>query len=435
MPENRPLRVFLCHSSNDKPAVRELYQRLSAEGWMDVWLDEEKLYPGQDWDLEIEKAVEATDVVIVCLSSNSVSKEGYVQRELRFVLRIADYKPEGAIFVVPVRLNDCPMPRRLAMWQYTDLFPDNRKDWAYKRLLGSLQMRAKNLGISTVNPAEEKKHQEEIERKKAEDAERKRKKDEAEKAKLEEEKRIRKEVEEQKRKLADEEARRKREERKQNIPARRQTNEIPSSSEINKIQDAIPSPRKSNTLNLLGGWGIILLCIVSGIFGIGYFLRNGFSNFLPTPFATEAPISRVDIATATDAPITEEPTSSTGKDGMTLLYVPAGDFTMGNDADDALAECQKFRDICQRDWFVDEEPPHTVSLDAFWIDQTEVTNAMYAKCVDDGACDPPSSIKSDTRDSYFGNSEFDEYPVIYVSWNNANDYCSWADRRLPTEAE
>ena len=159
MPEtDRPLRVFLCHSSNDKPAVRELYQRLHAEGWMDIWLDVEKLYPGQDWDLEIEKAVEATDVVIVCLSSNSVSKEGYVQRELRFVLRIADFKPEGAIFVVPVRLDDCPMPRRLAMWQYTDLFPDDRKDWAYKRLLGSLKMRAKNVRISVDNLTTEKKH-------------------------------------------------------------------------------------------------------------------------------------------------------------------------------------------------------------------------------------------------------------------------------------
>ena len=55
---NRPLRVFLCHSSNDKPAVRELYQKLRAEPWIQPWLDEEELYPGQDWNMEIEKAVE-----------------------------------------------------------------------------------------------------------------------------------------------------------------------------------------------------------------------------------------------------------------------------------------------------------------------------------------------------------------------------------------
>ena len=69
MPEHRRLRVFLCHSSNDKPAVRELYQRLKSapygddKGWIDPWLDEEKLYPDQDWDLEIGKAVEAADVM------------------------------------------------------------------------------------------------------------------------------------------------------------------------------------------------------------------------------------------------------------------------------------------------------------------------------------------------------------------------------------
>ena len=85
---DRKLRVFLCHSSQDKPIVRELYQRLSAEGWIDPWLDEEKLLPGQDWHMEIEKAVETADAVIVCLSKNSVTKDGYVQRELKYILDI-----------------------------------------------------------------------------------------------------------------------------------------------------------------------------------------------------------------------------------------------------------------------------------------------------------------------------------------------------------
>ena len=75
MPAKRKLRVFLCHASQDKPIVRELYQRLLAESWIDPWLDEEKLLPGQDWNLEIEKAVETSDAVIVCVSSTSVAKE------------------------------------------------------------------------------------------------------------------------------------------------------------------------------------------------------------------------------------------------------------------------------------------------------------------------------------------------------------------------
>lgn len=137
----RKLRVFLCHTSQDKPIVRELYQRLLAEGWIEPWLDEEKLLPGQDWDIEIEKSVEMADVVVVCLSTNSVTKEGYIQKELRFVLDVSDEKPEGTIFVTPVRLDDCLIPRRLRKWQYVDFFPKDRKDWAYKKLLMSLDLR------------------------------------------------------------------------------------------------------------------------------------------------------------------------------------------------------------------------------------------------------------------------------------------------------
>src|SRR5688572_30088243 len=102
---DRKLRVFLCHASQDKPIVRDLYKRLTAEDWIDPWLDEEKILPGQDWNLEIEKAVEDSDAVIVCLSNNSVSKEGYLQKELRKVLSIADEKPEGTIFIIPLRFD------------------------------------------------------------------------------------------------------------------------------------------------------------------------------------------------------------------------------------------------------------------------------------------------------------------------------------------
>lgn len=118
-----------------------------------------------------------------------------------------------------------------------------------------------------------------------------------------------------------------------------------------------------------------------------------------------------------------------------MVYVPEGMFTMGYSADDALALCQKFTDDCERSWFLNEEPPHNVYLDAYWIDQTEVTNAMYAQCEKAGACNPPVSSESSTRQNYYGNPEFDDYPVIYVTWEDASAYCAWAGRRLPTEAE
>jgi hypothetical protein len=147
MPPKRKLRVFLCHASQDKPIVRDLYQKLAVEPWIDPWLDEEKLLPGQDWNLEIEKAVEGSDAVVVCLSNNSVTKEGYVQRELRKVLVVAEEKPEGVIFMLPVRLDDCPLPRQLRDKQAIDYFPKSKQVAAHDKLKTSLKLRKDHLGI------------------------------------------------------------------------------------------------------------------------------------------------------------------------------------------------------------------------------------------------------------------------------------------------
>ena len=143
----RKLKVFLCHASQDKPVVRDLYRRLLAEDWINPWLDEEELLPGQDWNLEIEKAVESSDAVIVCVSSVSVKKEGYVQRELRRVLDIAQEKLEGAVFVLPVRLDDCELPRQLRDRQFVNYFPESQRENAIEKLKKSLMLRRDALGI------------------------------------------------------------------------------------------------------------------------------------------------------------------------------------------------------------------------------------------------------------------------------------------------
>ncbi|MBM3144212.1 MAG: formylglycine-generating enzyme family protein [Chloroflexi bacterium] len=120
-----------------------------------------------------------------------------------------------------------------------------------------------------------------------------------------------------------------------------------------------------------------------------------------------------------------------------MVYIPAGPFQMGGDADTALAECEQLYigGDCQRDWYTDEGRVHTVTLAEYYIDQYEVTNARYAECVAAGACEPPSETGSYTSSSYYGDSQYDDYPVIYVSWNDANTYCAWRGARLPTEAE
>src|SRR6476660_4571276 len=97
------LRLFLCHSSVDKPSVRTFYQRLQNDKF-DPWLDEENLLPGQDWEHEIKKAVRGADVVLVCLSRVSVERAGFANKEIKFALDVADEKPEGTIFIIPVKL-------------------------------------------------------------------------------------------------------------------------------------------------------------------------------------------------------------------------------------------------------------------------------------------------------------------------------------------
>lgn len=129
----RSSQVFLCHASIDKPLVRALYKRLIADGF-DAWLDEEKLLPGQNFPLEIKKAVRESIAVIVCLTKNSVSKEGYVHKEIKIALDIADEKPEGTIFIIPARFEDCNVPDRLSALHWADLF---RQD-GYKRLRKAL---------------------------------------------------------------------------------------------------------------------------------------------------------------------------------------------------------------------------------------------------------------------------------------------------------
>ncbi|MFQ5945781.1 MAG: formylglycine-generating enzyme family protein [Anaerolineae bacterium] len=122
--------------------------------------------------------------------------------------------------------------------------------------------------------------------------------------------------------------------------------------------------------------------------------------------------------------------------GVAMVLVPDGPFTMGVDPDAAIAECEQLgASPCDREDFADAAPPHLVTLGAFYIDTYEVTNEQYAKCVAAGTCAPPSDTKSYTRDSYYGDPQFADYPVILVNWFDAQTHCEWRGARLPTEAE
>jgi eukaryotic-like serine/threonine-protein kinase len=109
-------------------------------------------------------------------------------------------------------------------------------------------------------------------------------------------------------------------------------------------------------------------------------------------------------------------------DGMVMVYVMEGDFPMGSGDNDPQAAGS-------------ERPQHNVYLSAYWIDQTEVTNGMYAQCVAAGDCPPPYELSSYSREEYYNGLKYANYPVIKVDWARANAYCTWAGRRLPSEAE
>lgn len=127
------------------------------------------------------------------------------------------------------------------------------------------------------------------------------------------------------------------------------------------------------------------------------------------------------------------------RDGMTMVFVPSGEFTMGTEYDDYFYARQLCKDgdlsIVSCDSFGNEMPAHSVKLDAFWIDLTEITNQQYKGCVEDHACSPPTDSGSYTRETYYDDTAFSDYPVVWVTRDQAVEYCSWVGGRLPSEAE
>ncbi len=116
--------VFIAYAQEDRSRARRLYRALRQAG-MDPWMDCQKLLPGQNWPRAIEQTIEVSDFFVCCFSQQATTKRGHFQSELAFALEVATRFPPEEAFLVPVRLDDCELPRHIASTtHYLDLFPD-----------------------------------------------------------------------------------------------------------------------------------------------------------------------------------------------------------------------------------------------------------------------------------------------------------------------
>jgi|GEM_PF-1047852 len=427
----RPLKVFLCHASADKPKVRELYRTLKRRG-VQPWLDAEDLIPGQNWEVEIPKAILSSDAIIICLTPNSVDKEGYVQKEIKFALDKAMEMPEGRIFLIPAKLEECDLPFSLKQYQAVNLY---EKD-GYTKLMKALKVRASQLERVTVELPKSREITTEFKKVVEEKKPPELKRDKPENKDAETPvKSLDKGVD-----VGDDAS--------GNLIVTGSSNVInignlenlvPVASKSEKLQPKkTKAPRKPNTaiiVALIGLSGTIIAALL-GLPSIQKWLS-------PAPVSTELATATITLTSQSIIPpktiepswtptefitpsststkaFTPAPTLDIGstmiseKDGMVMVYVPESSFIMGDD-----------------NGYSHEKPAHNVFLDAFWIDRTEVSNGQYVNCVNAGVCAPP--VYRGFYDVF--DSKYIDYPIVDVTWHDANSYCEWVNRRLPTEAE
>jgi len=120
-------KIFISYSRDDIATAEEIYIFLKDKRCI-PWMDKYDLLPGQKWKLEIGKNIRLSDFFLACLSNNSVSKKGYVQKELKEAISVLEQVPEGQIYIIPVRLEDCIVPDSLTENQWLDWFSPNAKE-------------------------------------------------------------------------------------------------------------------------------------------------------------------------------------------------------------------------------------------------------------------------------------------------------------------
>lgn len=464
-------RIFISYRRADSAGYAgRIYDRLTAHFGEDtVFMDVDTIEAGLDFVEVLQNAVQSCDVLVALIGRSWLnikdeagkrrldSPEDFVRVEIAAAL-------SRDIRVIPVLVDGAPMPRS------TEL-PANLKPLARRnalqvdhhsfnadayRLIAQLELALKAAEDSRILKArrlQEDQERKEKEAREAEDRKRVESREQEERARLAAAKQAKKEREERERKEAVEKARKEKEER-----GRKAEPATPASQATSLTYEPQKEPvdRASSPTGVKTGkpaWlpygigGGVLVAIVI-LFGIGSLIYKTLAPASPTAterLQTEAPATQVSPAPVTSAPTSTAepqgtPASTPGelgigstlvseKDGMLMVYVPAGEFQMGSENGDS-----------------DERPVHTVYLDAFWIDRTEVTNEMFTVFLnEEGNRNEGGVTWLDAEDedvrifkegfTWHADSGYAEHPVIEVSWYGAKAYCEWAGRQLPTEAE
>jgi formylglycine-generating enzyme required for sulfatase activity len=179
---------------------------------------------------------------------------------------------------------------------------------------------------------------------------------------------------------------------------------------------------------IIGLLGLLVFVIVAGT-AFGIFNLTGPAQITEAEATAtlESAVVAALTAIAPTATQTPEPTSPPTptpepfitETGSRMILIPAGVFLMGEDE-------SKDRD---------RQPSHLIRLDAYYLDETEVTNGEYAQCEATGECRAPTSSNASYHASYYGDPTYDDFPVIFVNWFDAEAFCQWRGGRLPSEAE
>ena len=116
-------KVYISYAKEDQELANRLYEDIQRHG-IQPWLDKRDLQPGQNWEIEIKKAIKESSIFIALLSTKSITKKGFIQKELRIAMQELDERPTADIFVIPVRIDECmPDDEKLKYLHWIDLFP------------------------------------------------------------------------------------------------------------------------------------------------------------------------------------------------------------------------------------------------------------------------------------------------------------------------